>query len=59
MEEHVSPLFQPSCRELNADAGSRTGRKPNIVLVLSEAFSDPTRLKGVRYDEDPIPFTRA
>ncbi|MGN6576866.1 MAG: LTA synthase family protein [Nocardioides sp.] len=30
----------------------------NIVLVLSEAFSDPTRLKGVRYAEDPIPYTR-
>ena len=30
----------------------------NIVLVLSEAFSDPTRLKGVRYADDPIPYTR-
>lgn len=31
----------------------------NVVLVLSEAFSDPTRVDGVRLAEDPIPFTRS
>lgn len=30
----------------------------NIVLVLSEAFSDPTWLNGVEYAEDPLPHTR-
>lgn len=41
-----------------------TGRSPgvlddtNVVLVLSEAFSDPETLEGVEYAEDPIPFTR-
>lgn len=30
----------------------------NIVLALSESFSDPTRLRGIRIEEDPIPFTR-
>lgn len=31
----------------------------NIVLVLSEAFSDPTKIDGPVFEEDPIPYTRA
>jgi phosphoglycerol transferase MdoB-like AlkP superfamily enzyme len=30
----------------------------NVVLVLSESFSDPTRLRGIDLERDPIPFTR-
>ena len=31
----------------------------NVVLVLSESFSDPTRLRGPKFATDPIPRTRA
>ncbi|WP_139982580.1 LTA synthase family protein [Nocardioides litoris] len=31
----------------------------NVVVVLSESFSDPTKLQGFQLDEDPIPRTRA
>jgi phosphoglycerol transferase MdoB-like AlkP superfamily enzyme len=30
----------------------------NVVMVLSESFSDPEALEGVHLDKDPIPFTR-
>lgn len=30
----------------------------NVVMVLSESFSDPEALAGVHLDEDPIPYTR-
>lgn len=30
--------------------------KPNIILVLSESFWDPTRMTGVSFSKDPIPF---
>lgn len=30
----------------------------NVVMVLSESFTDPTALEGVHLDQDPIPFTR-
>lgn len=33
--------------------------KPNIILVMSEAFWDPTVLEGVSFSEDPIPFFRS
>lgn len=44
--------------ELNAD---RTGSLDdvNVVLVLSESFTDPTQLKGFDLARDPIPRTRA
>jgi hypothetical protein len=31
----------------------------NVVLVLSESFSDPLALDGLHVDEDPIPFVRS
>jgi len=31
----------------------------NVVLVLSESFTDPTRLDGFELERDPIPRTRA
>ncbi len=31
----------------------------NVVVVLSEAFSDPTRVRGVSLGTDPIPYTRS
>ncbi|NOV01969.1 LTA synthase family protein [Paenibacillus planticolens] len=30
--------------------------KPNVIVVLSEAFWDPTIIKGVEFSKDPIPF---
>lgn len=33
--------------------------KTNVVVVLSESFSDPTRLQGFQLAEDPIRRTRA
>jgi len=32
--------------------------KPNVILVLSESFWDPTVLPGVQFSEDPIPYFR-
>jgi len=31
----------------------------NVILVLSESFTDPTQLDGFELDHDPIPQTRA
>ncbi len=30
--------------------------KPNIIFVMSEAFWDPTLMKNVTFNQDPIPF---
>jgi phosphoglycerol transferase MdoB-like AlkP superfamily enzyme len=36
-----------------------TGEKPDIIMVMSESFWDPTRLPGVSFNRDPIPTVRA
>ncbi|MEI7028398.1 LTA synthase family protein [Paenibacillus sp. y28] len=33
----------------------QSGVKPNIIVVLSESFWDPTQLPGVTFSRDPIP----
>lgn len=30
--------------------------KPNIIFVMSEAFWDPTLMKNVKFNQDPMPF---
>ncbi|MFZ3233502.1 MAG: hypothetical protein WA194_08510, partial [Patescibacteria group bacterium] len=32
--------------------------RPDVVLILSESFWDPTKLPGVRFSKDPIPNFR-
>ncbi|MDF2614248.1 MAG: putative rane protein [Clostridia bacterium] len=32
--------------------------KPNIIMVQTEAFFDPTMIKGTEFNEDPIPCFR-
>ncbi len=33
--------------------------QPNIILVMSEAFWDPTLMKNVSFNQDPMPFFRS
>jgi len=33
-------------------------KKPNVVLVINEAFWDPLKLPGVTFSQDPIPYFR-
>jgi phosphoglycerol transferase MdoB-like AlkP superfamily enzyme len=40
-------------------AASVPDEKPDIVVVMSESFWDPTRLPGVTIKPDPIPTVRA
>ncbi|MCM3088100.1 LTA synthase family protein [Bhargavaea ginsengi] len=32
-----------------------TDRKPHIIMIMSEAFWDPTQLDNVEFNEDPLP----
>jgi hypothetical protein len=48
--------------ETSMDIGGRAGRtaygeavKPNVIVVMSEAFWDPARLPNVAYSCDPVP----
>ncbi|RNL61369.1 LTA synthase family protein [Nocardioides marmoriginsengisoli] len=56
--ETLAARYEHEAARINAH---RTGSldDTNVVFVLSESFSDPTRLDGFKLAEDPIPRTRA
>jgi Sulfatase len=51
--------YTAAARAINASRSRPGLRGVNVVTILSESFSDPGRLRGVRPAEDPIPLTRA
>ena len=50
--------YGAAAQAVNAARSSTALQDVNIVVVLSESFSDPTQLEGIELEEDPIPFTR-
>jgi hypothetical protein len=54
----IDARYTAAARAINASRSRQGLRGVNVVMVLSESFSDPGRLHGVRPAEDPIPFTR-
>jgi phosphoglycerol transferase MdoB-like AlkP superfamily enzyme len=55
--QQVADRYSHAAKVINRDrAGSLDD--VNVVLVLSESFTDPTQLKGFELEHDPIPQTR-
>lgn len=53
------PASSASPAAAEAKPGKATREHPNVVVLLSESFWDPTLLPEVRFSEDPIPFFRS
>jgi hypothetical protein len=56
--EKISALYAKRARILNEDRTVGALDDVNVVLVLSESFTDPTRVTPVSFAEDPLPFVR-
>ncbi|MFC5729747.1 MULTISPECIES: LTA synthase family protein [Nocardioides] len=56
--DEIADRYERVAERINA---GRTGSLDdvNVVLVLSESFTDPTELDGFELERDPIPRTRA
>ncbi len=56
--EQIAARYTRAAAQINR---TRTGSLDdvNVVLVLSESFTDPTQLDGFDLERDPIPQTRA
>jgi phosphoglycerol transferase MdoB-like AlkP superfamily enzyme len=54
----IASRYRARAEQLNADRRPDALADVNVVLLLSEAFSDPLRLSGVELAEDPIPVVR-
>ena len=56
--QEISDRYRDRANERNASRPRDVLSNANIIMVLSEAFSDPTEVEGVTYAEDPIPYAR-
>lgn len=54
----IAAKYTALAERINATRDPHALDNVNVVAVLSEAFSDPTRVRGVSLAQDPIPFTR-
>ncbi|MCQ6278669.1 LTA synthase family protein [Bacillus sp. EB600] len=43
-------------KQIPPDQPNNEDEKPNIIIIQSEAFWDPTLLKNVTFNKDPLPF---
>lgn len=53
--EAISAIQPPA----HALLPTQKGKRPDIIMVMSESFWDATRLPGVSFTADPIPTVRA
>ncbi|WP_288855344.1 LTA synthase family protein [uncultured Pseudomonas sp.] len=61
-EMSVNTLLQEiaaASAEPTASVAVDNGQQPDIIIIMSEAFWDPTRLPGVHSTPDPMPTIRA
>jgi phosphoglycerol transferase MdoB-like AlkP superfamily enzyme len=54
----IASTYTRDAQRINATRDPHGLDHLNVVTVLSESFSDPERIRGVRLAEDPIPYTR-
>lgn len=54
----ISATYTEAAERINRTREPGGLEDVNVVMILSESFSDPGELDGVRVAEDPIPFTR-
>ena len=56
--EEIAARYGAAAQTTNATRSPSALEDVNIVVVLSESFSDPTNLDGIEFAEDPIPYVR-
>ena len=57
MEKKISRKYTEQAKQLN-QTRSENMTDNTVIMVLSETFSDPTRVPGVSFSEDPMPNIR-
>ncbi|RSX53337.1 phosphoglycerol transferase [Bifidobacterium dolichotidis] len=53
----IAKKYQQQADQINAERSTKLTDN-TVIAVLSESFSDPTRVPGISFSEDPIPFIR-
>lgn len=53
-ENDVDAALADAQGYIDTVGGAGNGKKPNVIMILSESFFDVTKLPGVTYAEDPV-----
>lgn len=53
---NIETKYKKISKEMNQ---TRDNKKQHVIFILSESFSDPTKIPAVKLNQDPIPYTRA
>lgn len=52
--EHMEDILQEIYAQ-GTPVTNTSGIKPNVIVIMSEAFWDPSHLQGVEFSEEPLP----
>lgn len=55
--KEVAQRYDQLAQQLNKERKNKLTDQ-TVIMVLSESFSDPTRVPGLTWSEDPMPFIR-
>lgn len=55
--EEIAEKYTNAAQQINQDRTENL-TDSTVIMLLSETFSDPTRVPGVSFSEDPIPYIR-
>jgi len=55
--EEIAKKYAEQAQQINQNR-TETMTDSTVIMVLSETFSDPTRVPGVSFAEDPMPYIR-
>ena len=59
IKKESQPATSTQTKNNKKSKKTKKSEQPKIIMIMSESFFDPTRLKGVTYSEDPIPTVRS
>ncbi|UJF31292.1 LTA synthase family protein [Paenibacillus hexagrammi] len=55
-DQAIAAIVSQTPKPVKAGDTPQKDVKPNVIVVLSESFWDPTIIPGVEFSRDPIPF---
>jgi len=57
-EKGIHQVIEEYEKTVAALTNGESNKQPNIIIIMNEAFWDPTLLSGITYSQDPIPTIR-
>lgn len=57
-EKNINEIIEEYEKSVPVFENEKSNKQPNIIIIMNEAFWDPTVLSEITYSQDPIPTIR-